>query len=95
MCFVRSWKTGLAAICNAAWLSQYNNAGSDSETFKSWRMYLNQVNSKQVFVIARYSASADDLDTLVCFLDFQEIIEFPRKMQNPEMTVWKFDNHAS
>ena len=48
-------------------------------------MYLNQVNSKQVFAIARYSASADDLDTLVCFLDFQEIIEFPRKMQNPEI----------
>ena len=27
----------------------------------------------------------DDLCTLVCFLDFQEMIEFPKKkMQNPE-----------
>ena len=48
-------------------------------------MYLSQVNSKQVFVTARHSASADDLDTLVCFLDFQGIIEFPRKMQNLEI----------
>ena len=48
-------------------------------------MYLSQVNSKQVFVIARYLASTDDLDTLVCFLDFQEIIEFFKKMQNQEI----------
>ena len=55
-------------------------------------MYLNQVNSKQVFVIAWYSASTDDLDTLVYFLDFQEIIEFPKKMHNPEidrLVVWQ------
>jgi len=31
--------------------------------------------------IARYSASADDLDMFVCFFDFHEIIEEPRKMQ--------------
>ena len=72
------WKTGLATICNVAWLSQYNNAGLDSGTFKSWKMYL-------VFVIAWYSTSPDDMDTLVCFLDFQEIIEFFWKMQNPEI----------
>ena len=39
----------------------------------------------QVFSIARHLPSTDDLDTLVCFLDFQGIIEFPRKMQNPEI----------
>ena len=87
MCFVCSWKTGLTAICNVSWLSQYNNVGSDSETFKYWTMYLNQVNSKQVFIVARYSTSVDDVNTLVCFLDFQEIVEFPSKMQNPEIDV--------
>ena len=48
-------------------------------------MYLNQVNSKQVFAIARYLTTADDLDTLVCFLDFQGIIQFSRKMKNQEI----------
>lgn len=36
-----------------------------------------------MFAIARYSASVDDLETLLCFLDFHEISEFPRKMQYP------------
>ena len=84
ICFVPSWKIGLADICNATGLSQYNNTGSDSGTFKSWRMYLSQVNSKQEFVIAWYSTS-DDMDTLDCFPDLQEIIEFPKNMPNPEI----------
>ena len=32
---------------------------------------------------ALYSASADDLEMVGCFLDFQEIRESPKKMQNP------------
>ena len=33
--------------------------------------------------MARYSASADDLETLACFLDFHDMSYFPRKMQYP------------
>ena len=32
--------------------------------------------------IDRYSASADDLDIVCCFLDFHDIKESPRKTQN-------------
>ena len=48
-------------------------------------MYVNQINFKQVFVIAQYSTSTDDLDTLVCSLDLQEIVEFFMKMLYPEI----------
>jgi hypothetical protein len=34
--------------------------------------------------MARYSAPAEDRDTTDCFLDFQEIKDEPRNMQNPE-----------
>ena len=33
--------------------------------------------------MALYSASAEDRDTVLCFLDFQEISESPTKTQNP------------
>ena len=32
---------------------------------------------------ALYLASAEDLETVACFLDFQEIIESPRKIKKP------------
>ena len=67
MCFVRSWNTGFAVICNVAWLSQKSWAGKLNGTFKSYNRYHNQTISKQVLVIARYFASANDLDTFVCF----------------------------
>jgi len=43
-----------------------------------------KVELASYMAIARYSASADDLDTFVCFFDFHEIIEEPRKMQYPD-----------
>ncbi|KAL5770572.1 hypothetical protein ACOSP7_014726 [Xanthoceras sorbifolium] len=39
------------------------------------------INSKHMLAIARYSASADDLETLACFLDFHDMRELPRKIQ--------------
>jgi len=36
-----------------------------------------------VEAIERYSASAEDLKMVVCFLDFQEISDSPKKMQKP------------
>jgi len=37
---------------------------------------------------ARYSASEDDLETVLCFLVFQDIKESPRKMQKP-VVEWR------
>jgi hypothetical protein len=36
-----------------------------------------------VEAIALYYASAEDLETVCCFLDFQEIRESPMKIQKP------------
>jgi len=79
ICFVCLWKTGLAVICKAAWLSQNNGAWAVYGVFKSCSIKSNQVSSKHVLAIARYSTSANDLETLACFLDFYEMSEFPRK----------------
>ncbi|CAL9000681.1 unnamed protein product [Prunus brigantina] len=51
-----------------------------------------QVSSKQVLAIARYSAFADDLEALACFLDFHEARAFPRKTQYPITDI--FDAEA-
>jgi len=88
MYFVCSWNIGFAAICKAAWLSQKSRAGKLHGTFKFCNRYCNQTISKQVLAITRYSASADDLDTFVCFFYFHEIIEEPRKMQYPDTDLW-------
>lgn len=44
----------------------------------------NQTTSNVAFAIDLYSASADDLDTVCCFLDFQENNESPKNTQKPE-----------
>ena len=75
MRFFHSWNTRLAATYNAIWLSQNRGVAEDWVTLRSCKMYYNQVNSKQVFVMAQYSDSADDLETFVCFFDFHEIRE--------------------
>jgi hypothetical protein len=64
-------------------LSQNNGVGAACGTFKSCNMNRSQVSSKHVLAIARYSDSADDLETITCFFDFHEMREFPRKTQNP------------
>ena len=40
-----------------------------------------------VFAIIRYSASVDERETVLCFLDFHKINDSPRKMQNPLMDL--------
>ena len=81
MCLVHSWKTGLAAMCNAALLSQANKAGSLCKTPKSLKRYQSHVNSQQAPVIARYYASVEESDIVLCRFDFQEISEGPRNTQ--------------
>ena len=50
-------------------------------TFKSFRTFCNHVISQHVDAIYMYSASALDLDTVVCFFVFQDIGALPRKIQ--------------
>lgn len=50
---------------------------------RSFSNAIDHVNSQAVEARVQYSGSADDLDTVVCFLDFQEMIEAPRKQQKP------------
>jgi hypothetical protein len=85
-CFVRSWKTGLAAMCIALWLSQYNTW---SLTQLIWRSLSKQYNihwsSHVADVIALYSASEEDLDTVGCFFVFQDMRYWPKKKHWPEI----------
>ena len=79
MCLVLSWKTGLAAMWKAAWLSQKRTEALGWGMQKSWRRDKSQVSSQVAIDIARYSASAKERETTVCFLDLQEIKESPKK----------------
>lgn len=63
-----SWYTGLAAICNAAWLSQNSFAGQMLVTYKSFKRKRNHVNSHVVAAIDLSYASADDRNTFFLFL---------------------------
>lgn len=81
MCFVRSWKVGLLAMAMAARLSQKTAAGAGNRICKSLRRLEIQINSLDTAARARYSASADERDTVACFLDFQLTREAPRNTQ--------------
>jgi hypothetical protein len=50
-------------------------------TFKSFNKNNSQINSHVAVERALYSASDEDLETVICFLAFQEIREFPKKKQ--------------
>ena len=74
---------GIVAILIAESLSQNNNAASGCGISKSLKSCLSHISSHVVEAIALYSASAEDLEMVACFLDFHEIKESPRNMQNP------------
>lgn len=82
-CFVRSWKTGFAVMCNAAWLSHHKGMGEGSETQKSRSTYDVHKSSHTVEARLLYSASAEKRDTVDCFLVFQEMRAGPRNTQKP------------
>ena len=65
----------------ATWLSQKSIAGFGWNTSKSFNKARIQVISYVVTAMALYFASAEDLETIDCFLDFHEIRESPKKMQ--------------
>ena len=45
--------------------------------------------------IVLYSASVEDLDTVVCFLDLHDTREFPKKMQYPVVDLHVSGHPAS
>ena len=87
MCFVISWKTGLAAIWRVVSLSQNSVVGSLLWIPKSRRRAINQINSQVTLAIARYPVSAENRETMLYFLYFHEIKESPRKTQKPLMDL--------
>lgn len=72
-------KGGLLASCMAELLSQKINDEEEGVKPKSCRRCLSHISSLVRTTMARYSASVEDPDTFICFLDFHEIKESPRK----------------
>ena len=78
MCLALLWKTGFLAICIAAWLSQCNGMGAFINTPSEASSDLIQISSLVTIALARYSTSAEDLDTVVCFFVFHGMGDPPR-----------------
>ena len=68
-------------MCNAAWLSQYKVTGEETGTARSRRSDLSQRSSQVVDAIARYSASAEERETTLCFFVRQDMGLSPRVMK--------------
>jgi hypothetical protein len=51
--------------------------------FRSFIKYNSQMSSQVAVDKALYSASDEDLDTVICFLAFHDIRDEPRKKQYP------------
>lgn len=67
----------------AALLSHWSNVGGKSFKPILLSRAAIQVISHNVIAITLYSASTLDRAITVCFFDFQEIGELPRRMQKP------------
>lgn len=50
---------------------------------KTQQLPLSHFNSQVTPAMDPYSASAEDLETMTCFLVFQEIDDFPRNTRQP------------
>lgn len=74
---VRSWKTGFLVICKAACLSQYSTVAFCCFAPSSLSSHLSHISSLTVLAMARYSDSAEDLDTTLSFFVGQEMGEPP------------------
>lgn len=71
ICFVRWWRTGFWAMLRAKTLSQERVTGFKLETPNSSRRQTNQVTSEVTVPITQYSASQEDLVTVLYFLHCQ------------------------
>lgn len=70
---MREWKTGFAERYVAPTLSQYITGGVGNVRCISVRSEHIHRTSDAVFATALYSASVEDLATLLCFLEDQDI----------------------
>ena len=64
-------------------LSQYNSATLECNIPRSFNTERSQDNSQHAPVIALYSTSADDRETIFYLFVLQEIREDPKKIQYP------------
>lgn len=81
LCFVLSCWIGLATVESATLLSHSNRVGPVWKMLRSLRNCISHKTSQVVRAIARYSTSTELLAIRTCFLDFQDIVELPSKMQ--------------
>lgn len=72
MCFVRLWKMRLVAMWMVALLSQNNKQCEGELTCKSFSSWCNHMISDVLAAKARYSASVEDRDTMLCFFAFHD-----------------------
>jgi len=80
-CLVRSWKTGLAAMCCAVVLSQNIVISKEIGMHRLCNNCESHFNSEVVADMNLYSAFAEDFATVFCLLVFQETKEEPRDIQ--------------
>ena len=78
----------------AALLSQKRRIGSEGVMPKSCKSCLIQSNSLVVEANARYSASADERETVDYFLDFHDTKQSPRKTQKLETNLHESGQEA-
>ncbi|KAJ0510573.1 hypothetical protein HanIR_Chr11g0542321 [Helianthus annuus] len=67
----------------AALLSQFSVTGKATLILSSLRTFISHKILQEALHMDLYSASADERETMLCFLLFQETREFPRKIQYP------------
>lgn len=79
MCFVVSWKVELDVRYTAACLSQNSGTGLNCLTPNSSSKCSNQSISHDACAMDLYTA--DDLEMVDCFLDLQERMKSPKKVQ--------------
>ena len=74
-------------MCISALLSQYKGKSRGIDMCKAWSNPSTQTSSLVVFDILLYSASTDDLETVIYFLIFHETKECPRKTQKEVISI--------
>lgn len=68
---------------NATVLSENKTGGEDGSTSNDFRRVQNNIISQEERAKALYSASADDLEIVCCFLELYQIIESPINILKP------------
>jgi len=93
---VRSWNTRFFETWSVAWLSQKSFIGLSKKMPIAAKKVLIQIISPVAIVMALYSASSEDCDTVPCFFISHAISNLPRVTRNPTlMNIWTMDMHLN